>query len=463
MDPAARVGQLNIFARGQTRAAPPSKFYGMKKLILAAACVFALAACAKATSPTDEGYGANPRLPAPQEDGALPTLNTATAIGWPAGASPTAPDGFTVTRYAEGLQHPRWLYVLPNGDVLVAESSTTASQGGGIMGWIRNLVQRRAGAISENANRVTLLRDSDGDGDVDERAVFAENLNQPFGIVLVGDHIYIANTDAVVRFPYTLGATNVSGEGETVLELPYNEGSNGHWTRSLVANADGTKLYVAVGSVSNIADEGMEIEEGRAAIWEFNPDGSEARIYASGLRNPVGMEWAPGTSTLWVAVNERDMLGDNLVPDYMTSVRDGGFYGWPYYYYGENRDERVAIPANVRLQAPIAPDYALGSHTASLGLHFYTGAALPEAYRGGAFIGQHGSWNRRELAGYKVVFVPFANGAPAGPPQDFLTGFLDSRNRAQGRPVGVVTDRTGAILVADDAGDIIWRVAPTAP
>lgn len=333
------------------------------------------------------------------------------------------------------------------------------------MGWARNLVQRRAGAISENANRVSLLRDSDGNGQIsaEERHVFAQNLNQPFGMVLVGEHIYIANTDAVLRFPYTQGATSVSG-GETILELPYNEGDNGHWTRSLVANADGTKLYVAVGSASNIADNGMEIEEGRAAVWEFNPDGSEARVFASGLRNPVGMAWAPGTTTLWVAVNERDMLGDNLVPDYMTSVREDAFYGWPYYYYGNNRDERVEIPANVRLREPTAPDYALGAHTASLGLFFYEYDGFPERYWNGAFIGQHGSWNRRALAGYKVVFVPFTEGAPSGPPQDFLTGFLNERGQAQGRPVGIAMDQTGALLVADDAGDIIWRVAyPDAP
>jgi len=432
----------------------------MRYILIAAALV--LTACAQGAPPADQGYGANPELPAPDPDGALPTLNAAEAIGWTADGAPVAPAGFTVTRYAEGLTHPRWLYLLPNGDVLVAESSTTPSEGG-FMAWIRNMVQRNAGAIAENANRVTLLRDSDGDGDVDERHVFAENLNQPFGMVLVGEHIYIANTDAVLRFSYATGATSVSGAGEQVLAIPYNEGSNGHWTRSLVANADGSKLYVAVGSVSNAADEGMAIEEGRAAIWEFNPDGSEARIFASGLRNPVGTDWAPGTNTLWVAVNERDMLGDNLVPDYMTSVQDGGFYGWPYYYFGDNRDERVEIPANVRLRAPIMPDYALGSHTASLGLHFYTGEVLPAQYRGGAFIGQHGSWNRSELAGYKVIYVPFANGTPNGPPQDFLTGFVDDRGRARGRPVGVATDRTGALLVADDAGDIVWRVAPAAP
>ncbi len=417
-----------------------------------------LAACGS-KPPADQGYGADPQLPSPN-GGLLPTINTAKAVGWPAGAAPRAPDGMVVSRYAENLQHPRWIYVLPNHDVLVAESSTLPSRGGGVVGWIRNSVQRNAGALAESANRITLLRDRDQDGDVDERHVFAENLNQPFGMALVGDALYVANTDAVLRFRYMTGAVRIEGAGEVVLQLPYREGDNGHWTRSLVANADGSKLYVAVGSASNIADEGLDAEEGRAAIWELSSDGSEARVFASGLRNPVGMDWAPGSGALWVAVNERDMLGDNLVPDYMTSVRDGGFYGWPYYYYGENRDERVAIPENVRLQQPIAPDYALGAHTASLGLHFYRGAALPERYRGGVFVGQHGSWNRSEPAGYKVIFVPFANGAPSGAPEDFLTGFLNERGDAQGRPVGVASDATGALLVADDVGDIVWRVAP---
>lgn len=425
--------------------------------ILAAA--FFLAACADAP-PIGLTYGPSPELPEPKSGG-LPTVNPAPAVGWAADAAPVAPEGFTVTRYAEGLAHPRWLYVLPNGDVLVAESSTRPQQGGGVMGWIRNAVQRRAGALADSADRITLLRDSDGDGDVDERFVFAENLNQPFGMTLVGGYVYVGNTDAVVRFAYADGATRLEGEGETVLELPYRESENGHWTRNLLAAPDGSKIYVAVGSVSNAADEGMEIEQGRAAIWEMNPDGSEARVFASGLRNPVGMDWAPGTNALWVAVNERDMLGDNLVPDYITSVQDGGFYGWPYYYFGANRDERVDIPANVRLREPIVPDYALGAHTASLGLTFYRGAALPERYQGGAFIGQHGSWNRSARVGYKVVFVPFADGRPAGDVQDFLTGFLTEGGSAQGRPVGVTTDRTGAVLVADDVGDIVWRVAYT--
>lgn len=426
----------------------------MKKLLL----VFALFAAGCGGAPPDDvGYGSNPELPAPA--GGLPPVNPAEASAWPPGAAPTAPEGFTVSRYAEGLAHPRWLYVLPNGDVLVAESATKPEQGGGVVGWIRNMVQRRAGALAESADRITLLRDADGDGDVDERHVFAENLNQPFGMAQLGDHIYIANTDAVVRFPYEQDAIRVEGVGETVLSLPHRRGDNGHWTRNLIASLDGTKLYVAVGSASNIADYGIEVEEGRAAIWQFNPDGSEARVFATGLRNPVGMDWAPDTGALWVAVNERDMLGDNLVPDYMTSVRDGGFYGWPYYYFGDNRDERVGIPANIRLQAPIAPDYALGAHTASLGLSFYTADVFPQHYWNGVFIGQHGSWNRSERVGYKVIYVPFANGMPTGAPQDFLTGFLNARGQAQGRPVGVITDARGALLVADDVGNIVWRVS----
>ena len=420
--------------------------------------LFALAACTGASP--DTGYGPNPELGAPQS-GILPTVNTARAVGWADGAGPAAPAGFSVSRYAEDIVHPRWIYVLPNGDVLVAQSSTKAQEGGGLMGWVRNMVQRGAGAIEdESPDQITLLRDSDGDGVVDARSVFAENLNQPFGMVLVGDHFYVANTDAVVRFRYTEGALRLSGAGEAVLELPYNEGNNGHWTRSLAVSPDGTKLYVAVGSVSNVpARDGFAVEEGRAAIWEFNPDGSGARIFASGLRNPVGLDFEPSSGVLWVAVNERDELGDNLVPDYMTSVQDGAFYGWPYSYFGQTVDTRVS-PQNPDLVArALAPDYALGSHTASLGLHFYQGELYPGAYRGGVFIGQHGSWNRSEHAGYKVIFVPFANGRPAGDVQDFLTGFLDERGQAQGRPVGVAMDRTGALLVADDVGDIVWRVA----
>jgi glucose/arabinose dehydrogenase len=338
-----------------------------------------------------------------------------------------------------------------------------------LQGWIGNMMQRRGGALAASANRITLLRDSNRDGQIGEgeRFVFAENLNQPIGMALVGGYFYVGNTDAVVRFPYVEGATRLEGQGEVVLRLPHNEGANGHWTRNIIANEAGTKIYVAVGSVTNIADEGMEIEEGRAAIWEMNPDGSEARIFASGLRNPVGMGWSGGdANALWVAVNERDMLGDNLVPDYITSVQDGGFYGWPYYYWGNHRDERVEIPPNVRLREPLAPDFALGAHTASLGLYFYHFDGFPERYWNGAFIGQHGSWNRSEPVGYKVAFVPFSNGRPTGEAEDFLTGFLNAEGEAQGRPVGVAMDQTGALLVADDVGNIIWRVAypdPPAP
>jgi len=428
----------------------------MKMFVLVAA--LALAACGQPAPPAEHGYGAHPQLPEPQSS-MLPTVNTAEAVGWPDGAAPRAPEGFTVTRYAENLDHPRWLYLLPNGDVLVAESSTEAQQGGGLMGWIRNSIQRGAGALGESADRITLLRDNDGDGDVDARHVFAENLNQPFGMALVGENLFVGNTDAVVRFRYTPNSVRPPGRPKEIVRLPFHAGDNGHWTRNIVASPDGSKLYVSVGSASNIGDYGMEAEEGRAAIWQMNPDGTDVRIFASGLRNPVGMSFEPTTNALWTAVNERDMLGDNLVPDYITSVRNGAFYGWPYYYWGDHRDERVEIPDNVRLQAPTAPDFALGAHTASLGLMFYTGAALPDRYRGGAFIGQHGSWNRSELVGYKVVFVPFANGQPSGQVEDFLTGFLNERNHAQGRPVGVAVDRTGALLVADDVGNIVWRVA----
>ncbi len=429
----------------------------MNKLIFALTLV--MVACAPIAPAQDQGYGANPALPAPEKAG-LPVINVARAVGWPAGAAPSAPDGFVVSRFAEDLDHPRWIYLAPNGDVMVAESSTAPSRGGGITGWVANSMQRRAGAFAEGPGRILLLRDTDHDGDVDERHVFAENLNQPLGMVILGDHFYVANSDAVLRFAYASGATSISGAPELVLQLPYRAGDNGHWTRNLIASPGGDKLYVSVGSASNIADGGMEAEEGRAAIWVLNPDGSEARVFASGLRNPVGMDWAPESGVLWTAVNERDMLGDNLVPDYMTSVRDGGFYGWPYSYYGGNVDARVRPQRPDLVATALAPDYALGAHTASLGLHFYRGAALPAQFQGGAFVGQHGSWNRRQPAGYKVIHVPFAAGAPSGPPEDFLTGFLNARGEAQGRPVGVAADATGAILVADDVGDIIWRVAP---
>lgn len=418
-------------------------------------------ACASEQGNPAAAYGTDPEIAEPAGGGLFPTVHTADPIGWDQSEAPTAPSGFTVTRFAEGLAHPRWVYVLPNGDVLVAESATQPAKGGGLMGWIKNQIQRGAGAIVESANRITLLRDADDDGVAEMQAPFVEGLNQPFGMVLVGDYFYVGNTDAVVRFAYTEGATSLSGAPETVLELPYHADSNGHWTRTLLASADGSKLYVAVGSVSNIPEkpDAFALEEGRAAIWEFNPDGSGARIFASGLRNPVGTDWNPANDTLWVAVNERDMLGDALPPDYITSVRDGGFYGWPYAYWGQHVDERVK-PAQPDLVAQsITPDYALGPHTASLGFTFYDGASFPARYQGGAFVGQHGSWNASELIGYKVVFVPFSQGAPSGAVEDFLTGFLNERGDARGRPVGVTVDPSGALLVADDVGDIVWRVS----
>jgi glucose/arabinose dehydrogenase len=429
----------------------------MARFAIVAACL-AVAACSGKAPPAPPTYGPNPTLPAP-ESGGLPTIHVPKAVGWPADAAPTPAAGLAVTRYAQGLAHPRWLYLLPNGDVLVAEASSRPSRGGGIEGMIANNMMKRGGAFSENANHITLLRDSDADGDVDETHAFITGLNQPMGMALVGETLYVANTDALLKFAYTPGATTIAGPGEKVLDLPYNPGNNGHWTRTLRASADGSKLFVAVGSVSNIGDGGMEIEKDRAAIWEVTLATGAHRVFASGLRNPVGLDFEPSTQTLWTAVNERDMLGDNLVPDYMTSVKDGAFYGWPWAYFGQNVDARVKPPNPDMVAKAIAPDYALGAHTASLGLHFYTGEALPAQYKGGAFVGQRGSWNRSVPSGYKVVFVPFANGRPAGDAQDVLTGFLNARGEAMGRPVGVAADRTGALLVADDAGDMVWRVA----
>lgn len=435
----------------------------------AAALVLALAACGGETTITEQapgpanaaiGYGPNPELPAPHAQIA-PTVKVADAVGWPDGAAPIAPEGFSVTRFAEGLDHPRWLYVLPNGDVLAAQASTPRVRGRGFVGWIRNKILQRAGAAGDGPGHITLLRDADGDGIAETRSDFATDLFFPFGMALLDGWFYIGETNAVVRYRYTDGALRLMGEREVVLELPYHEGDNGHWTRDLIVSPDGEKLYVSVGSVSNIGDQGMAIEEGRAAIWEFNPDGSQVRVFASGLRNPVGLDFEPRTGALWTAVNERDMLGDDLVPDYITSVREGGFYGWPYSYFGRNVDARVEPQSPDLVARAIAPDFAMGAHTASLSVHFYTAEALPARYRGGAFVGQHGSWNRSPLVGYKVAFVPFENGKPAGAVEDFLTGFLTVSGQAMGRPVGVATDLSGAILVADDVGDIIWRVAPT--
>ncbi len=405
-------------------------------------------------------------MPAPRQQ-TIPLVNIAPAEPWSDGEEPTAASGLDVNPFASGLDHPRWLYVLPNGDVLVAESNAPANrpdEGRGIRAFFMRLVMSRAGATAPSADRITLLRDGDGDGVAETRTTFLSGLHSPFGMTLVGNDLYVANTDAIVRYPYRVGETQISAAPVRLVELPAGP-RNHHWTKNVIASADGAHLYATVGSNSNVGENGMAIEEGRAAIWEIDRASGAHRIFASGLRNPNGMAWEPTSGALWTAVNERDEIGNDLVPDYMTSVRDGAFYGWPYYYYGTHRDERIEIPANVRLREATSPDYALGAHTASLGLTFNTGDHLGAAYRGGAFIGQHGSWNRAAPNGYKVVFVPFANGHPNGQPQDVLTGFLDERGNARGRPVGVVFDRTGALLVADDVGNVIWRVraAPIEP
>jgi len=429
---------------------------------LVTAC-FALALCACGRgdpASSNQSYGPNPQLPRPQHN-LIPTIHTAPVIGWSPRNGPRAPAGFTVTRYAEGLQHPRFVYLLANGDVLVVQSSTKASTGSGVVDWVQNEIQRGAGALAEGGNIITLLRDANHDGVVDYRGTFASGLNQPFGVAELGNFIYVANTDGVMRFPYQSGATRISG-GQLILSLPHRGGDNGHWTRTLAVAPDHQTLFVSVGSASNIADYGMKDERGRAAIWQFNPDGSHAHIYAAGIRNGAGLEFDPRSNQLWTSVNERDMLGDNLAPDYMTHVVAGGFYGWPYSYWGKHVDGRVQPQNPALVASALTPDFALGAHTASLGLHFYRGAALPEHYRNGAFIGQHGSWNRSQLVGYKVVFVPFgADHRPTGAIEDFLTGFLNDQGQAQGRPVGVSEDQTGAILVADDVGNIVWRVAPS--
>jgi glucose/arabinose dehydrogenase len=408
------------------------------------------------------GFGPDPTLPAPEES-LIPTVNVATAGSWQGDAKPQAAAGFSVAAYARDLDHPRWLYVLPNGDVLVAETNAPAKPDGstGIKDMIVNYFMNKAGSVTKSANRITLLRDVDDNGSAKTRTVFLDGLHSPFGMVLVGNDLYIANTDAVVRFPYQSGQTEITAKGTMVMDLPGGP-INHHWTKNIVASPDGRHLYVSVGSNSNVGERGIEAEAGRAAIWEFERASGKSRVFASGLRNPVGMAFQPQSGILWTAVNERDMLGNNLVPDYMTSVTDSAFYGWPYSYFGQNVDTRMTPPDPDLVASAIAPDYALGAHTASLGLEFYNADLYPSSYKGGAFIGQHGSWNRKPHSGYKVIFVPFADGKPNGPPQDFLTGFLDQDEIAQGRPTGVTIDKAGALLLADDVGNIVWRVTPDA-
>jgi glucose/arabinose dehydrogenase len=392
----------------------------------------------------------------------IPTVNIAPAKGWPEGRTPKAAPGFAVAAFAANLEHPRWLYVLPNGDVLVAETTAPPKpeDGKGIKGWAMKKVMKRAGATPPSANRITLLRDADGDGVAETRSVFLEGLNSPFGMALVGRTLYVANTDAVVKFEYKPGQTRIDAPAVKVAGLPGGP-INHHWTKNIIASRDGKHLYATVGSNSNAAENGIDKEERRAAILEIDPASGASRLLASGLRNPNGMDWEPRTGRLWTVVNERDELGSDLVPDYLTSVKDGAFYGWPYSYYGRHVDDRVKPPRPDLVEKAVVPDYALGSHVAPLGMTFYEGKLFPEQFRGGAFIGEHGSWNRKPLSGYKVVFVEFRDGRPASPaPVDILTGFVDADGKAMGRPVGVVVDRAGALLVADDVGNTIWRVTP---
>ncbi|MDT0138504.1 sorbosone dehydrogenase family protein [Acidovorax sp. PRC11] len=436
-----------------------------------------LAGCGDtARLPPEAGIGASPTLPEPHKS-LIPTVHIAPAKGWPDGGAPQPMAGLGVMPFARDLQHPRWLLVLPNGDVLVAESDKPASEGpppdDGLLkkvrNWVMGKVMAKAGSGNPSADRITLLRDADGDGVAETRSVFLQGLHSPFGMALVGNELYVANADAVVRFPYVPGQTAITAAPAKLADLP-SRPLNHHWTKNLIASADGTKLYATVGSNSNVAENGMEAEAGRAAVWEIDRATGAHRVFASGLRNPNGMGWEPGTGVLWTVVNERDEIGSDLVPDYLTSVKDGGFYGWPYSYWGQHVDARVQPPRPDLVEKAIVPEYALGNHVAPLGLAFAggangagsTGAAVPPLapqLADGAFVGLHGSWNRKPRSGYKVIFVPFANGRPQGMPIDVLTGFVSGEGDAWGRPVGVALDAKGGLLVADDVGNAVWRVA----
>ena len=420
--------------------------------------VLAATGCASATLPVSAGIGPSPTLPPPHRT-PIPQVNVVTAVGWEPDATPHAAEDLAVVAFARDLDHPRWLHVLPNGDVLVAETNAPPrpDDGKGIKGWFFKLFQTRAGGAVPSANRITLLRDADGDGVAETRSELLSNLNSPFGMALVRDVLYVANADGIVAFPYRTGDLRITAAPTRFAALPGGT-LNHHWTKSLIASPDGTKLYSGVGSNSNVAENGMDKEEGRAAIWEVDIATRRARVFATGLRNPVGLAWEPERRVLWTAVNERDELGSDLVPDYMTSVREGGFYGWPYSYFGANVDKRVKPRRPDLVAQAIVPDYALGPHTASLGLTWSGSTSLPARFARGMFVGQHGSWNRAPRSGYKVIFVPFVNGAPTGMPIDVLTGFVRSSGEAMGRPVGVAIDNRGALLVADDVGNAIWRV-----
>ncbi|PZR37338.1 sorbosone dehydrogenase family protein [Caulobacter segnis] len=434
-----------------------------REILIVGVAAAALSACGQSQSQTGPvGYGPNPALPEPHKS-LIPTVKVSEVVGWPAGVTPKAPAGFRVQPFATGLAHPRWLLVLPNGDTLVAESAEPPKKEPphGLRGFFQKMLMKKAGSVVPSANRITLLRDADHDGVAELKTPFLTNLYSPFGMALVGETLYVANADAIVAFPYKTGETQITAAGRKVADLPGGP-INHHWTKNIIASPDGAKLYATVGSNSNVGENGMANEVDRAAILEIDLATGAKRVFASGLRNPNGLGWNPANGELWTAVNERDELGNDLVPDYMTSVREGGFYGWPYSYYGRHVDKRVKDSERRPdlVERAIVPDYALGAHTASLGLTFYEGASFPARYKGGVFVGQHGSWNRKPQAGYKVIFVPFAGGKPTGPVEDFVTGFLDKDGKAQGRPVGVTVDSTGALLVADDVGNAVWRVSP---
>lgn len=416
----------------------------------------------KANLTIEAGSGPNPTLPAADKS-LFPTVNIAPSRPWSEGQTPIAAAGTRVVAFAEHLEHPRWIYVLPNGDVLVAETNAPPKpdDSKGIRGWFQGLAMKRAGAVTPSPNRITLLRDVNGDGIAEKRTTFIEGLSSPFGMALVDENLYIANTDALVRYRYQTGDQQLKDSPTQVIELPAGR-INHHWTKNVIANKEGTKLYITVGSNSNVGENGLAVEEDRAAIWEVDVKTGAHRIFAAGLRNPNGMAWEPERDVLWAVVNERDEIGSDLVPDYLTSVTDGAFYGWPYSYYGAHVDERMQPERPDLVESAIVPDYALGPHTASLGLAWSAGNAIPDVFNQGMFVGQHGSWNRKPLSGYKVVFVPFLHGQPNGPMVDVLTGFVNNEGEANGRPVGVAIDRQGGLLVADDVGNVIWRVTASA-
>lgn len=436
----------------------------MTRALAATLCLLPLAACGSGQQiDPNSQFGANPVLPAPHEQ-IVADVGVFETVGWQQGETPSVPAGFRIAAVAQGLSNPRNVLALPNGDILIVE---TRNKGGEpvqrpkdpIRDWIMSLAhsQTKSGETPSPSNRITLVRDADGDGRPELRSVLVDHLHAPFGIAVLDGFLYVANTDALVRYPFTPGTTRITAPGVKVTDLPAGP-INHHWTKSLTASPDGSRLFVSVGSNSNAMERGVDAERDRAAILEVDPRTGLSKPYATGLRNPNGLTFYPGSNTLWTVVNERDELGPNLVPDYMTSVRPGGFYGWPYSYYGQHVDPRVKPQRPDLVARAIQPDYALSSHVAALGLTFYTGTSFPAQFRGGAFVGEHGSWNRTDPHGYKVAFIAFRGGRPTGNPQDFVTGFLKD-GKTRGRPVGVAVDRTGALLVADDVGNTVWRVS----